>query len=258
MRCKPDPNGFPERKLHDVPVLQPAQMREVQRVAQEDYGIDILQMTENAGRSAAMLAMAMLGGRARGQRLVILVGGGNKGAAGLAATRHLTNWGFAVEPVLGEVETEMTFVARRHIQILRSAGIIAPADSDTSEFHLEGQLLAADLVIDALLGYGIEGPPMGMAAAITHLALQAKRPVLSLDVPTGVSASTGEIHAPAIRAVTTLALDLPKRGLVELKNREVAGELYLADLGIPRAVYERSGIPVTGVFSEGPIVRLRR
>jgi NAD(P)H-hydrate repair Nnr-like enzyme with NAD(P)H-hydrate epimerase domain len=59
-------------------------MRDVQRVAQEEFGIDILQLTENAGRAAAMLALQMLGGKSRGQHIVILCGGGNTGAAGLA------------------------------------------------------------------------------------------------------------------------------------------------------------------------------
>ena len=258
MKCKPDPGGFPERKLAEVPNLEPGQMRDLQRIAQEDYALDILMMTENAGRSAAVLALAMLGGRGRGQKVVILAGGGNKGAAGLCAARHLTNYGVNVEPVFGEVESEMSVIARRQVQILRSAGILHPGDEETSEITLEDHLDAADLVIDALVGYGAQGPPAGMAAAITQLALTAKRPILALDMPTGVSAATGEAFDPAIRASTTLALDLPKAGMKEAASRPYVGELYLADLGVPRAVHERMGIKLNGLFAEGPIVRLRR
>jgi NAD(P)H-hydrate epimerase len=102
-------------------------MREIQRVAQEEYGVDILQIMENAGRAVATLALAMLGGKGRGQRVVVLCGGGNTGGAGLSAVRHLVNYGIDAEGLFAEVESEMTsFLARRQLQILRAAGIMSP------------------------------------------------------------------------------------------------------------------------------------
>lgn len=258
MSIKADPNGFPQRKLSQVPIVAPSQMREIQRLAQEEYGIDILQIMENGGRAIAQLALAMLGGKGRGQRIVVLAGGGNKGGAGLCAARNLSNWGFDVEPIFGDVESESSFLVRRQIQILRGAGLIEPADEETSEYTLEEDLSHADLVIDALVGYGLEGPPMGMAAAITELAVVSRRPILAVDVPTGVNATTGEVSSPAIKAATTLALDLPKKGTLEPQARAFVGELFLADLGIPARVHERVGIRRGELFSDGPIVRLRR
>lgn len=258
MSVKADPGGFPQRKCSEVRWVTAAQMRDVQRMAQEDFGMDILQMTENAGRAVAVLALAMLGGKARGQRIVVLCGGGNKGAAGLAAVRHLANWGFRVDPIISGVEEDASFTARRQQIILRQSGVLEPADMESSEITVEDQLADAELVIDALVGYGLEGPPQGIAAAVTDLALQAKRPTLALDVPTGVNATTGEVSVPAILACTTLMLDLPKRGVLEPAARLHTGELFLAELGIPSSVPERLGIPVAGTFSEGPIVRLKR
>ena len=84
MAVKADPGGFPQRRVSDVPSVTANQMRDIQRLAQEDYGFDILQITENAGRACARLALDMLGGRGKGQVVVILAGGGNKGAAGLS------------------------------------------------------------------------------------------------------------------------------------------------------------------------------
>jgi NAD(P)H-hydrate epimerase len=258
MPVKPDPGGFPQRKVSEVRAVSAAQMREVQRVAQEEFGLDILQLTENGGRATALLALAMLGGRGRGQRIVLLCGGGNKGASGLAAARHLANWGFHVDPVISGVEEEASFTARRQVHILRQCGIIEPADLESSEITVEEQLAAADLVIDAIVGYGLAGPPIGIAAAVTQLAIDARRPVLAIDVPTGVNATTGEISRPAIQAATTLMLDLPKRGVFEPTARTHVGELFVADLGIPHRVHERLGISVGSLFSEGPLVRLRR
>ena len=244
--------------MSEVPAVNAAQMREIQRVAQEDYGLDILQMTENAGRACALLALAMLGGRGRGQVVVILAGGGNKGAAGLSAARHLSNWGMNVEPILADVESETSFAARRELRILRESGVVEPSDMETSEISLEDQLSRADLIIDALVGYGLAGPPVGISAAATELAVRSRKPILALDVPTGVNATTGEASSPAIHACTTLMLDLPKRGLLDPVAKSHVGELFLADLGIPASVHERLGIAVAGLFSEGPIVRLKR
>ncbi|MGE5597609.1 MAG: NAD(P)H-hydrate epimerase, partial [Hyphomicrobiales bacterium] len=206
----------------------------------------------------AILALAMLGGRGRGQRVVILAGGGNKGGAGLSAARHLANWGFVAQPILAEVESEMSFVARRQIQILRNAGLIDPVEDEVSEFTLEEQLAVADLAIDALVGYGLQGPPSGMAAAVAEIAIASRRPVLALDVPTGVNATTGEVSHLAIRAMTTLTLDLPKKGLLAPEARSHVGELYLADIGIPLTVHQRLGIRTDALFNEGPIIRIRR
>lgn len=258
MAVKPDPGGYPQRKLAEVPALTGVQMRELQRIAQEEYGIDILQITENAGRACAHLTLQMLGGKARGQVIVVLAGGGNKGAAGLCAARTLSNWGFRVMPVLADVESESSFAVRRELTVLRNAGIMEPGDTETTEIALEDALAGAELVIDALVGYGLEGPPVGIAAAATELATVSRKPILALDVPTGVNAASGEPSQPAIRASTTLILDLPKKGSLQPTARANVGELYLADLGIPRAVHERLGVTIGGIFSEGPIVRLRR
>ncbi len=258
MNSKADPGGFPQRKASEVPSVTSPQMREIQRAAQEEFGLDIIQITENAGRAVSTLALAMLGGKARGQHIVVLAGGGNKGAAGLCAVRHLSNWGFVVEPVFGEVETEMSFAARKQLQILRQSGIVEPTDSETSEITMEEHLHAADLVIDALVGYGHSGPLTGIAGALVQLATSSGKAILAVDVPSGVNANTCEAFDPAIHATTTLMLDLPKKGLIEPRSRPFAGELYLADLGIPRTVPERFGIQLGAVYNEGPIVRIRR
>ncbi len=259
MSVKADPGGYPQRKGGDVPAVSAIEMREIQRVAQEEYGVDILQIMENAGRAVATLALSMLGGHGRGQRVVVLCGGGNTGGAGLSAVRHLVNYGVDAEGLFAEVESEMTSsLARRQLQILRSAGIMSPADEQLSEYTLEEQLARSDLLIDAVAGYGLEGAPKGMAAAVTELAMVVKRPILAVDVPTGMNATSGDVSAPSISAVTTLMLDLPKRGALLPMSRTTVGELYLADLGIPRAVHERLGIRLNRLFADGPLVRIRR
>jgi NAD(P)H-hydrate epimerase len=258
MSVRAAPRGFPERRFRDIPAVSGAEMLEIQKAAQEDFGLDLSTLIENGGRAVATMVLAMLGGRGRGQRLVVLAGGGNNGATGLCAARHLVNWGFAVEPVFGVVESEMSPAARQQLKVLEASGILEPHDLETSQITVEAHLSRAELAIDALAGYGLQGRASGITAAVIELAHACKRPILAVDIPTGVSATTGEASEPAIRAATTLMLDLPKQGLLTEVARDAVGELFLADLGIPRRVYERFGILAEELFVEGPLVRIRR
>jgi NAD(P)H-hydrate epimerase len=255
---KVSPGGFPQRRAADLPFVAVDQLRELQKGAIEAFHLDPLQITENAGRAAATLALAMLGGRAQGQRIIVLAGGGSMGAAGLAAVRHLSNWGFTVEPIFGEIAEEMTPIARRQAEILRATGMHEHNEHNSSEESLREHMGIADLIIDSLVGYGLSGPPVGIAAAAAELAVASGRPILSLDVPTGVDAQSGGVYQPAIRAVTTLLLDLPKRGMLEASCKDHVGQLFLADIGIPTAAHARAGIRTEGIYAEGPIVRIKR
>lgn len=253
-----DPGGFPIRRLDETPTVTVEDMREIQRIAMDEFSFDILQLTENAGRSLAELVLAMFGGKGRGQRVIVLAGTGNNGAAGLVSVRHLANWGFNVEPIMGGIEEQLSPTTRRQADIVRAASGREYHDHDHSEDSLREHLIYADLIVDALVGYGADGPPSGPAAAVAELANESGRPILALDVPSGVSARSGVMSSPCLRATTTLVLDLPKRGMLEPSCSSAVGELFLADIGIPRAVHERKNIRLNGLYSEGPIVRLRR
>jgi len=116
----------------------------------------------------------------------------------------------------------------------------------------------ADLIIDAIIGYSLNGPPVGVAAELVTLANEASANVLSLDVPSGVDSTTGEVHAPAVEADATLALALPKVGLKAAEARRHVGELYVGDIGIPEASYraESLGIGIPRIFDVGDVVRV--
>jgi NAD(P)H-hydrate epimerase len=111
-----------------------------------------------------------------------------------------------------------------------------------------------DLVIDALVGYGLTGPLAGPVAELASWAGRQRSPVLALDAPTGLDVTTGRASPGAIRAAATLTLALPTPGL--LGAGEV-GELYLADISVPAAVYRLLGLEVPVLFAEGPVIRLQ-
>lgn len=240
-------------RANHVPSLTTEQMREVDRLMIEEYGITLLQMMENAGRNLARLAARLAGG-ASGKGFVVLAGGGNNGGGGLASARHLSNMGADVSVVpTAAVETLAGAPAQQAVALSAMGGELL----DAGAAALADVLSEADLLIDAVIGYGLSGPPRGAVAGVLEAANASGRPILSLDVPSGVDAGSGAVHERSVRAVATLTLALPKTGLSQPEVRGRLGELYLADISVPPGLYRRLGLEVGPLFEESSLVRLR-
>ncbi len=229
-----------------VPAISAAQMREVDRIAVEEFGLGILQMMENAGRNLAQNVQDMLDGT-RGE-VAILAGSGGNGGGGLCCARHLRNRDFTVWVVLDREEGLLRDAARNQLQILRAAGV-RPIDP----FQAREVLRRSQVVVDALIGYSLRGAPRGRAAELIDLCNEHAARVLSLDLPSGLDATTGEASGVAVRPERTLTLALPKTGL-----HGVSGELYLADIGIPPEVFQRIGVSFESPFGIRYWVRLKQ
>ena len=236
-----------------VPHLTTEQMREVDRLMMEEYGIALLQMMENAGRNLAEVGRGrFLDGDPRGRRVLVLAGGGGNGGGGMAAARRLHNWGANVDLFLSSPDCRLGSVPRQQLEILRHLGIPAyqglPGDG----------LPPADLIVDAVIGYSLRGAPTGDAASLIRAANEHPAPALSLDVPSGLDSTTGEVHDPTIRASATMTLALPKTGLSEAGARDAVGELYLSDISVPPELYASPtlAIEVGPIFATSDIVRL--
>ena len=239
-----------------MPAITTEQMREVDRLMIEEYGIVLLQMMENAGRNLARLA-ALFAGGTPGKTILVLAGKGNNGGGGLVAARHLSNMGSRVRVVLTAVADELGDVPAHQASILRKMGIELLEAKATPAELLRRLFDEADLIIDALIGYSLAGAPQGQAAALVQKSNAAGKLILSLDVPTGVDAGSGRVYEPSIRAAATLTLALPKTGLSTPEVRESMGELYLADLSVPPALYRRLGLDVGPLFAGESVVRVQ-
>ena len=237
----------------EVPFITTDQMREVDRAMEEEYGILLLQMMESAGRNLAHLArLRFLNGDPRGRRVLVLAGTGGNGGGGLVCARWLQNWGANVRVYLTAPAPQLADVPRHQHTILERMSI--PMEVVGSDVRLA----PADLVVDAIIGYSLRGAPRGAAAALIRAANDHGAPILSLDVPSGVDTTTGDVHDPAMEAAATLTLALPKQGLRSPAAREQIGELYLADIGVPPALYKRLflDLNVGPIFATDDIVRL--
>jgi NAD(P)H-hydrate epimerase len=226
-------------------------MREVDRLMVEKYGIEFVQMMENAGRHLAALARdRFLGGDPTGRDIVFLAGSGGNGGGGLVAARRLHAWGGHVRVLLSRPPGEYRGVPAHQLAILHELDVRCAHQPDPSPIS------GTDLVIDALIGYSLRGDPRGAAASLIRRGNESSARVLSLDLPSGLDATTGEQKNPTVRAAATLTLALPKAGL--RPAADCAGDLYLADIGVPPELYSEAalGLEVGPIFARQEILRL--
>lgn len=220
----------------EVPAVTTDQMREIDRIAMEETGPNLFQMMENAGRNLAEMAIECLGANWRQARIVVLAGSGGNGGGGIVSARHLANHGahvglcLARPDKLGEVPAW-----QRKVFQSTSGAEVAPRDLDKDSVHI---------ILDALVGYGLESQPSGVVGDLIAWANSTGAPILSLDVPSGMNSTTGETPGLSIQAVWTMTLALPKTGLVTGK----VGQLTLADIGIPSGTYRQLGLPYVCPF----------
>ncbi len=231
-----------------LPALTTAQMVEVDRLMIEEYHVELIQMMENAGRNLALLAKRLLDGDIVDRPIVVLAGRGNNGGGGLVAARHLLNWGAWVQVVTTHPADDYRDIPRHQLSILQAMGApLAWAD--------EGwELPPCDLVIDALIGYGLRGDPRGPARNLIELANSLRAPILSLDAPSGIDTAGGQLFTPHMRAAATMTLALPKTGLLSAEAQAVSGDLYLADISVPPELYDHLDLDVPPLFARDTIL----
>lgn len=234
------PTSVPEVPGDSLAWVTAEQMREIDRVMIEDLGITLVQMMENAGRNLAELIVR----RYEPRSAVVLVGSGGNGGGGIVAARHLANRGVAPRIVLSRGPGHIGNIPRLQLGIARRLGIAIGTEPEP-----------ADVIVDALLGYSLEGDPRGRPAEFIGWANAEASPVCALDLPSGLDATTGRVGDPCVRADATMTLAMPKAGLHEAPG--VVGELYLADISVPPSAYRSIGIDVPSPFTRGPLVRVR-
>jgi NAD(P)H-hydrate epimerase len=231
-----------------LPALSTVQMVEVDRLMIEEWHILLIQMMENAGRNLAELARRYLGGKVTGRYLVVLCGTGNNGGGGLVAARHLHNWGARVNIILVGNPDRLKPIAAHQWRIAQKMGL--PAS--------DAQLEEADLIVDAIIGYGMKGSPRPAAAEWIERANASDRPILALDAPSGLDTTTGTAGKICIQATATLTLALPKTGLLQIQAQPCVGDLYLADISVPPELYASPSLHIrlASPFQSDSIVKL--
>ncbi len=220
-------------------ILNAEQMREADRRTIKDIGIASLVLMENAGRQVVAAIEALypdLGER----RVAIVCGKGNNGGDGFVVARTLQQRGVDVSVfVIGKV-TEIKGDARVNLEILGRIGqnVVEVADETAWELH-GAEITGHDLIIDAMFGIGLSAPLTGFYETVVADLNEGGVPIVSIDMPSGMSADTSDLIGDAIDATVTVTLGAPKLPLVLPPAESKSGEVVVADIGIPADVFDQ-------------------
>ena len=210
------------------------QMHEIDDTAIKDFGLPELSLMESAGHRVAQFTEKILGGVDK-KSLCILAGSGNNGGDALAAARYLSNRGAKLKIFLTGNKDHRTDSLNVQIAIMRAMGAeIQQLENDRAWERLQINLRFADAIIDGILGTGFSGELRPNALKLIRIANATNKPIISIDIPSGVEADTGVVGEAAINAVGTVALGLPKIAHYICPGASYVGKLLIDDIGLPK------------------------
>ena len=219
-------------------ILTAAQMREADRFTIEDIGIPSLVLMENAGRQVVAAIEATYESQLAG-RVAVLCGRGNNGGDGFVIARTLLQRGVDtsvfVIGALGDVRGD----ARTNLDILGRLGVtvVEIADEQTWELHFS-EISQCSLIVDAILGTGLKAAVSGMLETVIADVNASDIPIVAVDLPSGLSSDTPHLPGDCVDAAMTVTLAAPKLPLVLPPGEAYAGDVVIADIGIPVEVIE--------------------
>jgi len=223
-----------------LPVVTAERMREIDQLSTLRHGLQVIDLMENAGRAVAAETVVFLAARGKdlsASRIAVCCGRGANGGDGLVAARILKVGGAAVEVFLcaprKEGQQPGAYPEPVAVNLARAQAAAVPVRPAEEEAALEQGLQRADVILDALLGTGSSGKPAGTVRKVIQAMTRSQKPVVAVDLPSGVHPDTGYHSGVFVTAAMTLTLGLPKRGLITPHARKYVGELKVLDIGFP-------------------------
>lgn len=225
--------------MHRV-LLTATQAARIDRQAREGLGIQTLVLMENAGRGIAEAAQELLASTGRA-RVAIFCGRGNNAGDGFVAARHLLTCGYipdifllapqhfsaeinALTQIQGAAEANLAILKKLTYRFfeVKNAGVLKSIN-----------LNKYSLIIDALLGIGLQGKVRGLFKEAISRINKSAAPIIAVDIPSGLNATTGRVEGCAVRAALTVTFIAKKKGLVIGRGPEYCGRIIVKDLGLP-------------------------
>ena len=223
-----------------LPVVTAQRMAEIDREAITRHGIPALELMENAGRAVADESASLLaarGGVLAESLITVCCGRGNNGGDGLVAARYLKEKGAEVMVFLAPPKRDGRYSPEVQENLGRAVAAGVSIHQVSEEIiELEVRIRSSALLIDALLGTGATGKPAGPVHKMIQCMVRSKKPVVAVDIPSGLHPDTGHHSGVVVEAALTLCLGLPKRGLLAAAARRYVGELKVLDIGFPKEV----------------------
>lgn len=221
-------------------ILSKEEILKIEKETVEKYGIPNIILMENAGRES-FFELKKLIRNFRDKRFLIFCGKGNNGGDGFVLARYLFNHNIKVKVFYFGKPEEFTDISFQNFKILNQLKVDTnPIDN----LKLKSIIVEKekDITIDALLGIGIRGKIEGKMAEIIDFINKNKNFTVSIDIPSGLNADTGEIHGICVKSDITLSMGFLKKGFFIGKGPENCGRIRLLDIGFPKYFYQENEI----------------
>lgn len=218
-----------------------AEMRAMDRQAQERYGIPETILMENAG-SASFEAMRRAYG-VRGKNVLVVAGPGNNGGDGFVVARRVVSAGGEARVLVVGDPQRYQGSAKLNLDILRKAGVAVSVCGSAATVLEEAG--ACGVIVDALFGTGLARPVEGLHREVIDAVNECGKPVVSLDIPSGINGDTGQVMGRAVRASITVSFGLPKPGNLLMPGAAWCGRLVVSHISFPPELYDDPRIPIS-------------
>ncbi|MGI6679312.1 MAG: NAD(P)H-hydrate dehydratase [Dehalobacterium sp.] len=213
------------------------EMRQLDQTAINDYQIPGIVLMENAGLAVMSVIREQFPESLLRGRILVFAGKGNNGGDGLVIARHLANAGCEVKIFLLCKPEELNGDALINWNVIRKMNLpyqIIITDRDLNLVKVG--LMYTELIIDGIFGTGFKGQAQGTIAKLIDLINESGKPVLAIDLPSGMEANTGWVKGSCIQAQVTVTMGLPKIGMVLDPGAKFVGQMIVADISFPRVL----------------------
>ena len=225
-----------------IPYVTHKQIAKLDKLMISYFKVPVVMMMENAGYRMAEFVRSEF---SSSKNVLICVGKGNNGGDGISACRHLLNFGF--KPKLFLINFNLKKEPLMHLKIAKKLKI----PIITSLKELEKEIKKCDLIYDCLIGYNLKGEPYGKFKDVISILNSSGKKVIACDTPSGVDTDKGVICSTYVRASHILFLSLPKLGCRKLNAKK-----YVADIGVPKALYPMIKVKAKDYFEKKSILKL--
>ncbi len=225
-----------------IKVVTSDEMREMDRYTIQDLGVPGVVLMENAGVGIFRIIREMYGD-VEGLSAFIFCGKGNNGGDGFVIARHLWDAGAHVKIFIAGADEDIKGDARINFDIVQKLNIPHHFVSKLQDFEDKIDP-SPDLIVDALLGTGIKGAVRGFFKEVIRYINEFKRPIVSVDVASGLNADTPAVEGDVVQADVTVTMALPKICHIFYPARNYVGELFVADIGIPHTTRNSEAVKV--------------
>lgn len=228
-------------------IVTAKQMQAIDKITIEEHGIDGLTLMENAGLGIAEAIVQYIEGELEDFKVAILCGKGNNGGDGFVVGRYLSEWGSEVIFYLLGEKSDLKGDAKTNLERAEELELAVEEVSSVDDLEIDDD---TDLIIDAIFGTGFHGDIRNPIDEIVDFISELDIPIVSVDCPSGLNSSTGELSSSSVSAEFTATLALPKIGQVVYPGKQNVGHLEVIDIGIPDEVVESEDLRLNLIDAE--------